>query len=134
MQVNPTYENVVLDVFDELESFIAQAEASGLPRQMQLADPGIGFGKTYHHNLEILRCLSLYHGLGVALVVGASRKAFIGALTEEKTAKHRVFGSIGAAIAAAAQGAQIVRVHDVKATVQALAVWRASTDPRSSGL
>ena len=134
MQVNPTYENVVLDVFDELESFIAQAEAAGLARQMLLADPGIGFGKTYRHNLEILQCLSLYHGLGVALVVGASRKAFIGALTEEKTAKHRVFGSLGAAIAAAAQGAQILRVHDVKATVQALAVWRASIEPRLSGL
>jgi dihydropteroate synthase len=134
MQVNPTYDNVVLDVFDELEGFIARAEASGLPRQVQLADPGIGFGKTYRHNLEILRCLSLYHGLGVALVVGASRKAFIGALTEEKTAKHRVFGSVGAAIAAAAQGAQLVRVHDVKASVQALAVWRSSIEPRSSGL
>jgi dihydropteroate synthase len=134
MQVNPTYENVVLDVFDELESFIAQAEAAGLPRQMLLADPGIGFGKTYRHNLDILRCLSLYHGLGAALVVGASRKAFIGALTEEKTAKDRVFGSVGAAIAAAAQGAQILRVHDVKATIQALRVWRASTEPRSSGL
>jgi dihydropteroate synthase len=134
MQVNPTYENVVLDVFDELENFIVQAEAAGLPRQMQLADPGIGFGKTYRHNLEILRCLSLYHGLGVMLVVGASRKAFIGALTDEKTAKHRVFGSVGAAIAAAAQGAQILRVHDVKATVQALAVWRASIDPPASGL
>lgn len=134
MQVNPTYDHVVLDVFDELEGFIEQAEAAGLPRQMQLADPGIGFGKTYRHNLEILRCLSLYHGLGVALVVGASRKAFIGALTDEKTAKHRVFGSIGAAIAAAAQGAQIVRVHDVKASVQALAVWRSSIEPRSSGL
>ena len=134
MQVNPTYENVVLDVFDELESFIAQAEAAGLPRQMLLADPGIGFGKTYRHNLDILRCLSLYHGLGAALVVGASRKAFIGALTEEKTAKDRVLGSVGAAIAAAAQGAQILRVHDVKATIQALTVWRASTEPRSSGL
>jgi dihydropteroate synthase len=134
MQVNPTYDHVVLDVFDELEGFIAQAETAGLPRQMQLADPGIGFGKTYRHNLEILRSLSLFHGLGVALVVGASRKAFIGALTDEKTAKHRVFGSIGAAIAAAAQGAQIVRVHDVKASVQALAVWRASIEPRSSGL
>ena len=134
MQVNPAYDNVVLDVFDELESFIARAEASGLPRQVQLADPGLGFGKTYRHNLEILRCLSLYHGLGVALVVGASRKAFIGALTEEKTAKHRVFGSIGAAIAAAAQGAQLVRVHDVKASVQALAVWRSTIEPRLSGL
>jgi dihydropteroate synthase len=134
MQIDPTYDNVVLDVFDELESFIARAEQAGLPRQMQLADPGIGFGKTYRHNLEILRCLSLYHGLGVALVVGASRKAFIGALTDEKTAKHRVFGSIGGAIAAAAQGAQILRVHDVKASVQALTVWRSSIEPRSSGL
>jgi dihydropteroate synthase len=134
MQDNPTYQNVVLDVFDELESFIAEAEAAGLERSMLLADPGIGFGKTYRHNLEVLRSLGIYHGLGVALVVGASRKGFIGALTGESAGKDRAFGSIGVALAAAAQGAQILRAHDVKATVQALRLWRAVTEPGSSGL
>lgn len=134
MQINPVYEDVVLDVFDELEKFIAEAEKAGLPRSMILADPGIGFGKTYRHNLEILRAVSVYHGLGVPLVIGASRKAFIGALTGEKTGKDRVFGSVGAAIAAASQGVQILRVHDVKASAQALKVWHACIKPSSSGI
>jgi dihydropteroate synthase len=134
MQINPVYEDVVLDVFDGLEEFIAEAERAGLPRSMILADPGIGFGKTYRHNLDILRSLTVYHGLGVPLVIGASRKAFIGALTGEKTGKDRVSGSIGAAMAAASQGVQILRVHDVKATAQALKVWRACIKPSSSGI
>ncbi|HYM99913.1 MAG TPA: dihydropteroate synthase [Aestuariivirgaceae bacterium] len=134
MQINPVYEDVVLDVFDGLEEFIAEAERAGLPRSMILADPGIGFGKTYRHNLDILRSLTVYHGLGVPLVIGASRKAFIGALTGEKTGKDRVSGSIGAAMAAASQGVQILRVHDVRATAQALKVWRACIKPSSSGI
>lgn len=134
MQINPVYEDVVLDVFDGLEEFINEAERAGLPRSMILADPGIGFGKTYRHNLDILRSLTVYHGLGVPLVIGASRKAFIGALTGEKTGKDRVSGSIGAAMAAASQGVQILRVHDVKATAQALKVWRACIKPSSSGI
>jgi dihydropteroate synthase len=134
MQINPAYEDVVLDVFDELEKFIAEAELAGVPRKLIMADPGIGFGKTYAHNLEILRALTVYHGLGVPLAIGASRKAFIGALTGERAGKDRAFGSVGAAIAAASQGAQILRVHDVRATIHALKVWRASTEPRSSGL
>jgi dihydropteroate synthase len=134
MQINPVYEDAVLDVFDELEEFIAAAERGGLPRSLILADPGIGFGKTYRHNLDILGSLTVYHGLGVALVIGASRKAFIGALTGEKTGKDRVFGSVGAAIAAASQGVQILRVHDVKATAQALKVWGACIKPSASGI
>jgi len=134
MQEDPQYEDVVLDVFDALEAFIERAESAGLKRSLILADPGIGFGKTYRHNLEILKSLSIYHGLGVPLVFGASRKAFIGALTGEKAGSDRAAGSVGAAVAAAVQGAQVLRVHDVKATAQALRVWRAAAEPKDSGL
>jgi dihydropteroate synthase len=134
MQVNPVYEDVVLDVFDELELLIDKAVSEGLPRSLILADPGIGFGKTYRHNLDLLQSLALFHGLGTALMVGASRKAFIGALTAEKTPKERLFGSLGAALAAAAQGVHVLRVHDVRATVQALTVWRAAVEPEAASL
>jgi dihydropteroate synthase len=134
MQENPQYEDVVLDVFDALETLIEGAEAAGVERSLILADPGIGFGKTFRHNLEILRSLGIYHGLGVPLVFGASRKSFIGALTGEKAGAERAAGSVGAALAAAAQGAQVLRVHDVKATQQALSVWCAAVAPAHSGL
>ena len=134
MQENPQYEDVVLDVFDALEALIDSAEAAGVERDLILADPGIGFGKTFLHNLEILQSLGIYHGLGVPLVFGASRKSFIGALTGEKAGAERAAGSVGAALAAAAQGAQVLRVHDVKATAQALSVWRAGVAPSHSGL
>lgn len=127
MQQAPSYGDVLLDVFDFLEHRIAALEAAGLPRQRLLVDPGIGFGKTVAHNLELMSGLSLLHGLGVPLLVGASRKGFIGALTGVAVAADRVAGSIGAALAAVAQGAHIVRVHDVRATREALTVWEAAT-------
>ena len=125
MQVNPVYEDVALDVYDALEGFIARAVGAGVPRSHLAIDPGIGFGKSFKHNLEVLNQLSLYHGLGVPLLLGASRKAFIGAITGESQAGLRMAGSVGVAIAAAAQGAQIIRVHDVRESVQALATWMA---------
>jgi dihydropteroate synthase len=128
MQVAPQYEDVVLDVFDALARRIAACEAAGIVRGRIMADPGIGFGKTAEHNLALLGNLTLLHGLGVALVVGASRKAFIGKLTGETVAGKRVFGSIGAAVAMVMQGVQVVRVHDVAETRQALAVWRAAME------
>ena len=134
MQVNPTYDDVVLDVFDFLAGAIERAVAAGLPRSLLLADPGIGFGKTFRHNLEILTSLAVFHGLGVPIVVGASRKAFIGAISGVKTAKDRLPGSLAAAVLAAAQGAQILRVHDVRETLEALNVWRATVDPENSGV
>lgn len=134
MQENPQYEDVVLDVFDALATLIRRAETAGVERSLILADPGIGFGKTFRHNLEMTRSLAIYHGLGVPLVFGASRKSFIGALTGEKAGAERAAGSVGAALAAAAQGAQVLRVHDVKATAQALSVWRGSVTPADSGL
>lgn len=125
MQVNPVYDDVALDVYDALEGFVARAEAAGVPRALLAVDPGIGFGKTFGHNLEVLNQLTLYHGLGVPLLLGASRKAFIGAITGESQAGLRMAGSVGVALAAAAQGAQIIRVHDVRETAQALATWMA---------
>ena len=125
MQVNPVYEDVALDVYDALEGFIARAVGAGVPRSHLAIDPGIGFGKSFNHNLEVLNQLTLYHGLGVPLLLGASRKAFIGAITGESQAGLRMAGSVGVAIAAAAQGAQIIRVHDVRESVQALATWMA---------
>jgi dihydropteroate synthase len=134
MQENPSYEEVALDVFDELASLIARAEAAGVKRSLILADPGIGFGKSFRHNLDLLKRMSMLHGLGVPIMIGASRKGFIGALTGEKAGKERAAGSIGIALAAAAQGVQLLRVHDVKATAQALKLWRASCEPETSGL
>jgi len=125
MQAAPRYDDCMLDVSDWLEARIAACEAGGIARARLVADPGIGFGKTLAHNLELLAGLTLLHGLGVPLLLGASRKSFIGMLTGEKTASARVPGSIAAALAGAAQGVQILRVHDVAETRQALTVWEA---------
>jgi len=125
MQDDPRYGDVVLDVYDFLAERIVAAEAVGIPRGRVLVDPGIGFGKTSGHNLALIRRLSLYHGLGCAVVLGASRKRFIGRLSGVETARDRVAGSIAAALAGLDQGAQILRVHDVAETRQAVAVWRA---------
>ena len=134
MQDKPSYEDVALDVFDMLEGRIKACEAAGIGRGLIGIDPGIGFGKTFRHNLEVLQQLTIFHGLGAALIIGLSRKAFTGALTGEKTAGERVFGSVGGAVQAALNGAQILRVHDVKASRQALSVALAAADPERSGL
>lgn len=126
MQDNPTYDDVVLEVFDYLESRIEACEKAGISRARIGADPGLGFGKTLAHNLALLANVSLFHGLGVPLLIGASRKRFIGGLGQGKEPKSREPGSHAAAIASAAQGAQLFRVHDVAGTRQALAVWHAS--------
>ncbi|MCJ7787982.1 MAG: dihydropteroate synthase [Methyloceanibacter sp.] len=127
MQDNPRYDDVVFEVFDYLAARIEAAEAAGIDRARIAADPGLGFGKTLAHNLALLANLSLFHGLGAPLLVGASRKRFIGGLGQEKDPHAREPGSHAAAIAAAAQGAQILRVHDVAGARQALGVWRAAT-------
>jgi dihydropteroate synthase len=124
MQDDPRYDDVALDVYDYLEARIAACEAAGIPRDRLTVDPGIGFGKSFDHNLQLLSKTALFHGLGVGLVIGASRKGFIGAISGERKAHRRAPGSIAAAMAAVGQGAQVVRVHDVAETAQALAVWR----------
>ena len=132
MQLNPHYDDVALDVCDQLEQRIMACVQAGIPRARIAIDPGIGFGKTFRHNLELLNQLTLFHGLGVVVLVGLSRKGFVGALTGEKNAGARVHGSVGGAVHAALNGVHILRVHDVKATVEALAVARAAMDPRST--
>ncbi len=126
MQNDPSYADVLLDVYDALSARIAAAEAHGIPRARIMVDPGIGFGKTMAHNLTLLSGLSLLHGLGCPILLGASRKRFIGTLTGTGDAADRMPGSIAVALAAIAQGVQMVRVHDTLATKQALTVWQAS--------
>lgn len=126
MQMNPTYENVLLDVYDFLKRRIADLTAQGIAKANIIADPGIGFGKTLDHNLALLNRVSLFHGLGVPILLGASRKRFIGTLGNAPEAAARAPGSIGVALAALSQGVQIIRVHDVADHAQAIALWRAS--------
>lgn len=126
MQDDPQYDNVLLEVYDFLEGQIARLEELGLSRDLIVVDPGIGFGKTQDHNLTLLRNLSLFHGLGCPILLGVSRKGLIGAIGQEprKTAA-RAPGSIAVALSALSQGVQIVRVHDVAETAQALRLWAA---------
>lgn len=125
---NGVYENVVLDVFDWLERRVEAVVASGIPRDRILVDPGIGFGKSLSENLAIINSLSLFHGLGCAVLFGSSRKRLIGALSNEAAADQRLGGSVFLAMKAVEQGAHILRVHDVPETVQAIQVWRGLRD------
>src|SRR5215208_5100005 len=128
MQQDPRYDDVLVEVYLWLEERIAAAEEAGIDRSRILIDPGFGFGKTVAHNLELMNGLALFHSLSCPIVVGASRKRTIGALSNEASADGRLGGSIAFALKAVEQGAQIVRVHDVFETVQALRVWRGLRD------
>lgn len=123
MQDAPYFDDVVLEVYNDLAAHIAAAEKAGIDRNHILIDPGIGFGKTFGHNLQLLEHLSIFHGLGAGLLVGLSRKGFIGAITGVKEAGERVHGSIGAAFSCITQGAHVMRVHDLAATREALDAW-----------
>lgn len=125
MQDDPHYDHVTLDVFDHLAARIAALEAHGIPRSRIVADPGIGFGKTVAHNLALLQNIALFHGLGVAILLGVSRKGFIGRIGKAQPGAARAPGSIAVGLAGLAQGVQILRVHDVAETAQALRLWRA---------
>lgn len=128
MQDDPQYDDVLLDVYDALAARLAEAEAAGIPRDRLAVDPGIGFGKTLTHNLTLLNRLSLFHGLGVPVLLGASRKRFIGTIGAEAEAARRMPGSLAVALAGLAQGVQMIRVHDVAETRQALSLWQAVTN------
>jgi dihydropteroate synthase len=128
MQQDPRYDDVLVEIYVWLEERIAAAEAAGIDRSRILIDPGFGFGKTVAHNLELMNGLAQFHSLGCPLVVGASRKRTIGALSNEAPADRRLGGSMAFALKAVEQGAQIVRVHDVPETVQALRIWRGLRD------
>jgi len=125
MQTAPQYDDVLLDVYDFLEERVEACESAGIPRSSIMIDPGIGFGKTTQHCLNLLRDISLFHSLGCSILLGASRKAFIGDITNVNSAEDRTFGSVSVAIWAAAQGVQVLRVHDIEATKQAIALQMA---------
>ncbi|WP_343519409.1 dihydropteroate synthase [Sphingomonas sp.] len=122
------YADPLLEVHDWLEARIAAVVAAGVDRSRILADPGIGFGKSLADNLALLNGLALFHGLGVPLLLGASRKRIVGALSNEAPADQRLGGSLALALKGTELGAQLLRVHDVPETVQALRVWRGLRD------
>ena len=122
------YQDVVVEVFDWLEDRIAAVVAGGVERARIIVDPGIGFGKSLSDNLALINGLALFHGLGCPIMLGASRKRLIGALSNEAPVGERLGGSLALAMAGVAAGVQILRVHDVAETVQAVRVWRGLRD------
>lgn len=131
MQDNPVYDHVTLDVYDFLSDRIEALMAQGIDRAQIIVDPGIGFGKTQAHNLTLLSQLSLFHGLGCPVLLGASRKKFIATIGAAPEAAARMPGSVAVALAGIAQGVQILRAHDVAATRSAMALWQAATSGRA---
>ncbi len=133
MQEHPHYQDVVAEVYDYLASRVAWCEQQGIRRERLIIDPGIGFGKSTAHNLELLRHLRVFRSLGLPLLLGVSRKRLVGALTGETDAARRDGGShVLAALGALSGGAHILRVHDVVGAVQALAIahgWVHGPDP-----
>ena len=122
------YRDVLIEVFDWLEARIDAVAAAGIDRARIIVDPGIGFGKALAANLALLNGLALFHGLGCPILLGASRKRMIGALSNEAPVDERLGGSVMLALHGATLGAQLLRVHDVAETVQALRVWRGLRD------
>ena len=129
MQQAPRYDDVVLDVYDFLEARLEACLEAGVPRERIALDPGIGFGKSLGHNLALLDSLAIFHGLGCPILLGVSRKSFIARLSGEAPPKARLPGSLAAALSGLARGAQILRVHDVAETRQAVRVWEAIGSP-----
>jgi dihydropteroate synthase len=125
MQDQPHYERASLDIFDHFEQRIQVWEEAGFARSRLLLDPGVGFGKTLAHNLEVLHRLDLYRSLGLPLMLGVSRKSFIARICGDLTPTERLPGSLAAALLGLAKGVSVLRVHDVAATRQAARLWQA---------
>ena len=125
MQSLAVYDDVVSEVFDELAASVARAEAGGIARSRITIDPGLGFAKTAAQSLALLRGVDALHSLGLPILVGASRKGFIGTYGREPDAGKRAPGSIAAALYAVGKGVAVIRTHDVAETAQALRMWQA---------
>ncbi|OGW77153.1 MAG: dihydropteroate synthase [Omnitrophica bacterium RIFCSPHIGHO2_02_FULL_46_20] len=122
MQVNPAYGDVVKEIISTLEESIKKAKSSGITADKIIIDPGIGFGKTLEHNIEILKRLDEFKRLGYPICVGTSRKSFIGKMLNSDDSGDRLAGTLATCAIAVMKGAKILRVHDVKETVQAARV------------
>jgi dihydropteroate synthase len=131
MQAQADYADVVLEVARFLRDRVATLEALGIARARIAIDPGIGFGKTMAPNLALIEALPILAQIGCPIMLGASRKRFIGTLSGVEQAEARLAGSLAVALAGAARGAAILRVHDVAETIQALAVWQACANGRA---
>ncbi len=125
MQHNPQYDDVVADVRQFFQARIAACEQAGIARNRLILDPGFGFGKTLAHNVMLLRNLDAFQDFQLPILAGMSRKSMIGALLDQCPVDERLYGSVAAAVIAAMKGARIIRVHDVKASVDALKVTAA---------
>jgi dihydropteroate synthase len=129
MQARPEYEDVVYEVIKFIDDSLETAEADGVDTSKAIIDPGIGFGKTYQHNLTILNRLDEFRSLGHPILVGTSRKSFIGHITQEN-GKRRLEGSIASAVCSMMKGAGMLRVHDVLETSMAIAVAKSIASGR----
>ena len=125
MQNDPHYGFAPVEIYEFLEARINAAIDAGIPREKIAVDPGFGFGKTVTHNMELMNWFGLLHGLGVPLLLGASRKSTIAKISRNETADDRLAGSIAMAVQGINEGAQMIRVHDVPETAQAIAVQMA---------
>lgn len=125
MQKNPTYQNVLIEIYDYFENKIKKLEKKGIARKHIIVDPGIGFGKNVQHNLTLMRHVSFFHSLGCPLMLGPSRKSFIGKIMGKKDSISRIGGTISAVIIGANQGVQFFRVHDIKEINEALTINQA---------
>ena len=124
MQIKPTYKNVLLDIYDFFETKLKYLRKQGIKHNNIILDPGIGFGKNLKHNITLLKNISIFHSLGLPIMLGLSRKKFIKDISKENDTKDRIGGTISSCIQAYLQGVQILRVHDVKEINQAFKVFR----------
>ena len=133
MQAAPSYGFAPVEIYEFLEARIEAALAAGIPRDRIAVDPGFGFGKTAAHNLALVNFAAMFHGLGVPVLIGVSRKSSIAAISNGEGPDHRLAGSLGLAMATVAQGCQLLRVHDVAETRQAIAIQMALADGADAG-
>ena len=124
MQLNPIYNNVLLDIYDFFENKLKYLRNEGIKHNNIILDPGIGFGKNLKHNITLLKNISIFHSLGLPVMLGLSRKRFIKDISRWNDTKERIGGTVSSCIQAYLQGVQILRVHDIKEINQAFKVFK----------
>lgn len=129
MQKNPMYNNVLNDIYNFFVDRLSHCRQNRIETEFVIIDPGVGFGKSLDHNIAIIRNISVFHDLGVPILLGASRKSFIASISKNEPVSDRLPGSLAAVMHALSKNVQIFRVHDVKETVQAIKIYRAINSP-----
>jgi dihydropteroate synthase len=124
MQIKPSYKNELLDIYDFFEQKIKFLRSMGIKHNNIIIDPGVGFGKNLKHNMNLMSGISIFHSLGFPILVGNSRKRFIKEISKKNDSKNRIGGTIASSIYLMMQGVQILRVHDINETMQAVKVFK----------